>query len=170
MLRPGINRIGDARRRVTGGFTIVELLVTVVIVSVLAAGAFPMAELVARRGKEQDLRRNLVLIRDALDAYKHAYDEGRIVPAVGNSGYPPSLAVLVDGVPDAKNLAGAKLYFLRRVPRDPFVTDPAVPAVATWGKRSYDSSAAEPKPGKDVYDVYSLAPGEGLNGIAYKEW
>ncbi|TFW34410.1 type II secretion system protein [Massilia horti] len=152
------------------GFTIIELLVTVVIVSVLAGAALPMAELVNRRNKEQDLRRNLMSIREALDAYKRAYDEGRIAPVPGDSGYPPALATLVNGVQDAKNPTGAKLYFLRRLPRDPFAPDLQVPSEATWGRRSYDSSASEPKEGRDVYDVYSLAPGNGLNGIPYREW
>jgi len=152
------------------GFTIVELLVTVVIISVLASAALPMAELVARRNKEQELHRALREIRDALDAYKQAGEEGRVIHKTGQSGYPPTLETLVEGVTDAKSPTGAKLHFLRRIARDPFSSDMGVPAAKTWGKRSYASSADDPKEGEDVYDVYSVSTGTGLNGIAYREW
>jgi len=152
------------------GFTIVELLVTVVLVSILASAAFPMAELAVQRNKEQELRRVLREIRDALDAYKQAGDEGKILRKVGESGYPRTLQALADGVVDAKSPTGAKLYFLRRIPRDPLSTDAGVSAAQTWGKRSYASSPDDPKEGEDVYDVYSLSTGTGLNGIPYREW
>jgi general secretion pathway protein G len=152
------------------GFTLIELLVTVVIVAVLASAAFPMAELAYQRNKEQELRRLLLELREAIDAYKLAGDEGHVLRPAGASGFPPSLETLVAGVPDAKNPDGGKLYFLRRIPRDPFFADGGVPASQTWGKRSYASSADDPREGDDVYDVYSTAQSAGLNGIAYREW
>jgi general secretion pathway protein G len=145
------------------GFTLIELLVTVAIVATLASVALPLAEITAQRGRETDLRRALREIRDALDAYKRAADEGRIVRSPDQSGYPPSLAMLVEGVPDAKSPAGAKLYFLRRVPADPMHD-------AGWGLRSYASPPDAPQPGKDVFDVYSLSERSGLNGVPYRLW
>lgn len=169
--------LGDYRRRRAlmrvssqGGFTIIELLIAVVIVSVLATAAFPMAELAIRRDREQELRNSLRQIREALDAYKQAVMDGRIITAVGKSGYPPSLLTLADGVRDVRSPTGAKIYFLRRIPRDPFFNDKDVPAALTWGLRSYASSGENPKVGEDVYDVFSLSEGVGLNGEPYRAW
>lgn len=162
--------MGHVIRARHAGFTIVELLVTAVIVSILALGAFPSAELALRRAKEHELRRNLITLRNALDAYKRAYDEGRIQPSLEASGYPPSLEVLVDGVTDFRSPNGTKIYFLRRLPRDPFAAESNVPASSTWGKRSYASSATDPKEGRDVFDVYSRSTAVGINGTPYREW
>jgi len=152
------------------GFTLVELLVVVAIVSVLATIGLPLAEFAQRRTQEEELRQSLRVIRKALDDYKDAVDEGRIVRSVGDSGYPPNLNVLVDGVPDAKSPRGEKIYFLRRLPRDPFAPADVAQAAATWGLRSYVSPADAPQPGKDVYDVYSLSKDKGLNGEPYRNW
>ena len=145
------------------GFTLIELLITVAIVALLASVALPLAEVTVQRNKEKDLRHALREIRGAIDAYKRAADEGLIERPADASGYPPALATLVDGVAEKKKTDGSKLYFLRRIPADPL-------SGAEWGLRSYASSAAEPQPGKDVYDVYSKSPDTGLNGVPYREW
>ena len=156
--------------KVSAGFTLIEVLVTLAIVALLASLAAPLSELVVKRAKEQDLRRSLRLIRDALDAYKRASDDGRIVRAPDQSGYPPSLQSLVDGIPDGRSPTGAKLYFLRHIPQDPFHPDVNARPAETWGLRSYASPADRPSPGKDVYDVYSLSDRKGLNGKPYRQW
>ena len=161
----------SGRGQPTCGFTLIELVVTVAIVALLSTVAFPLAEVVVKRSKEQELRLALREIRTALDAYMQAVEEGRIVQSMEQSAYPASLKILVEGVPDASSPdRKRKIYFLRRVPRDPMFSDPAQPAEETWGKRSYASPAEEPEEGEDVFDVYSLAPGIGLNGIPYRDW
>ena len=129
-----------------------------------------MAELTVQRSKEQELRSALRQIRDGIDAYKKAVDEGRVTKSATDSGYPKTLDSLVDGIEDAKSPKHEKIYFLRRIPRDPLSSDIRGSASATWGKRSYKSSADDPQEGEDVYDIFSRAPGNGLNGISYREW
>lgn len=152
------------------GFTLVELLVTLVIVGILASAALPMAELSVQRGKEQDLRQALREMRNAIDAYKQAGDDGKIAKQPTDSGYPHSLDDLVNGVTDAKDPKSGKLYFLRRIPVNPFAEATDKTGAAAWGLRSYVSSREDPKDGADVFDVYSRAAGTGLNGVPYKEW
>lgn len=152
------------------GFTLVELTVVVAITAVLASAAIPLYELTVKREKEQELRVGLRQIREALDAYKGAVNEGRIVRQADESEYPRKLEDLVNGVPDLKHPAKRKIYFLRRLPRDPMADDPALPAADTWGKRSYESSPDNAQEGNDVFDVYSRSPRIGLNGIAYDKW
>ena len=153
-----------------GGFTLIELVITVAIVAMLATVAMPLAELTVQRSKEQELRSALRQIREGIDTYKKATDEGRILKSATDSGYPKTLESLVDGIEDAKSPKREKIYFLRRIPRDPLSSDPRASASASWGKRNYKSSADDPQDEEDVYDVYSRASGNGLNGIAYREW
>ena len=152
------------------GFTLIELVITVAIVAILASIALPLNELVAQRAKEQDLRRSLREIREAIDAYKDASDEGRINKRPGDSGYPKRLQDLVEGTEDQKSPKKDKIYFLRRIPRDPFATERELAPADTWGKRSYASPANEPRDGDDVFDVFSLSTEAGINGRPYKEW
>lgn len=160
-----------AMRPKCDGFTLIELAITVAIIGLLASVALPMAEVAVQRDKEHQLRLALREIRSALDAYKQAVDEGKVTHTLVQSGYPPSLKVLVDGVADASSPdRKRKIYFLRRIPRDPFFPDPDKSDEETWGKRSYTSSFDSPQEGEDVFDVYSMAPGTGLNGISYRNW
>jgi general secretion pathway protein G len=153
------------------GFTVIELVVTVGIISLLAAAAVPSAQLVFQRERERDLRAALRTIRGALDAYKQASDSGRIKKQLDKTGYPPDLQSLVDGVEDARSAkAGVKVYFLRKLPRDPFWPDATAPAADTWALRSYASPPDDPQPGDDVYDVRSRSSRTGLNGVPYRDW
>jgi general secretion pathway protein G len=153
------------------GFTIIELVITVGIISLLATAVVPSAQLVYQRERESELRVALRTIRGGLDAYKIAWDMGRIKKELNQTGYPPGLQSLVDGVDDAASAkTGVKIYFLRRLPRDPFWPDATTPAADTWLLRSYASPLDDPQPGDDVYDVHSRSSRTGLNGVAYHDW
>ncbi|SAK47317.1 type II secretion system protein [Caballeronia ptereochthonis] len=152
------------------GFTLIELLVTLAILAALATVALPLTQIAAQREKEDELKRALWSIRDAIDAYKKAGDEGKIDRPVGETGYPPKLGVLVEGVADKTAPEKTRIYFLRRIPRDPMCNCPSRSDEQTWGKRSYASPADAPSEGNDVYDVYSLSEGAGLDGIPYRKW
>ena len=152
------------------GFTLIELVITVAIVGLLASAAFPLASMAIQREKESELRAALRDIRGAIDAYKEAAEQGRVLVEADKSGYPPDLKVLYEGVEDATSAQKVKIYFLRRLPRDPFFPDGTASAEETWGLRSYASPPDAPQPGDDVFDVYSLARGKGLNGVPYHDW
>ena len=152
------------------GFTLIELVITLAIVGLLATAAMPLAQLVAQREKEAELRAALRDIRTALDKYQASAKGGHIKLELGASGYPPDLKSLYAGVEDQMSAKKVKLYFLRRIPRDPFYPDGGAAAEETWGLRAYQSPPDDPQPGDDVFDVYSLSKGVGLNGVPYHDW
>lgn len=160
----------DTAMAKSNGFTLIELLVTLAILSVLALIAIPVAEVSLQRTKEQELRVALRDIRSAIDAYKKVVDEGRVVRTLNSTGYPKTLTMLVEGVEDARDPKKAKIYFLRRIPRDPFYPDNDTPDAETWALRSYASPPEDPQSGEDVYDIMSQSSKVGLNGIPYRQW
>ena len=174
-------RLRGTRRLDQRGFTLIELVITLALVGILALAIMPFSELMVQRQKEQQLSDALREIRTALDAYKEASDTGLIDKDAEASGYPPSLAVLVTGVKNARDPKGGLLMFLRHVPRDPFFNgDPDTLAEDTWNVRAYgeppDRAAAGDfvmngeQAGKDVFDVSSKSDRVGINGIPYKQW
>lgn len=171
-MRPLCGLTSSASHRVgrrCSGFTYVELMITLGIMGVLASVAIPTAKAMMAREREHELRSNLVEIREAIDSYKRAADQGRIELKLGDSGYPHKLSDLVEGVKDRQSLDGKMLYFLRRIPRDPMdVTSDD--AESSWGKRAYKSPPGAPEEGDDVYDIYSRSGGIGMNNVPYRQW
>jgi general secretion pathway protein G len=154
--------------RRTHGYTFVELLIVVMLLSILAAAAMPLVRVTVRRQKEAELRHALREVRTAIDRYKDASDRGMIGgpnQRLGSEGYPPELKTLVEGVAVTGDASGRTLKFLRRVPLDPIMNS------TDWGMRSYqDAPDSMSWGGQNVYDIYSKAPGRGLDGIPYREW
>ncbi|WP_243302250.1 type II secretion system protein [Geothrix oryzisoli] len=147
------------------GFTLLELVVTATVLLILASVTIPLARNGLKRQQELELRRDLREMRQAIDEYKKQADQQKIkAPPAEANGYPESLQTLVEGVPAAGSLS-KKVRFLRRIPVDPFT------GKAEWGLRNTNDDANSTSwGGGHVYDVYSLAPGTGMNGIPYREW
>jgi general secretion pathway protein G len=143
------------------GLTFVELIVTVAILSILAMAALPVARFQVKRQNERELKRDLWMMRDAIDKYKDAADRGAFQTKVDSQGYPPDLQTLVTGV----EVQGKKLRFLRKIPVDPMTGKPE------WGMRSMkDDPDSDSYGGQSVFDVYSKSQGTGLDGTKYSKW
>ena len=143
------------------GLTLVELIVTLAILSILVSAATPVTVVILKRENERVLRRDLWEMRDAIDHYKDAADRGAFQIKVDSLGYPPDLETLVKGI----DVSGKKLRFLRRIPVDPMT------GKAEWGLRSnQDDPAADSFGGQSVFDVYSKSPNMALDGTKYSDW
>lgn len=169
-----MKRLQPAR---ASGFTLIELLVTLALVGVLALAAMPLVEVTYQRMKESELKLALRTIRKALDDHRAAVDAGQLPRAAGESGYPTSLEVLTQPLPLSGSSGGQAegartLVLLRRLPRDPFHTDPSTPAAQTWRTRAYGSRSDEWRqdPGNDVFDVSSRSEAKALDGSRHDEW
>src|SRR5580693_1732472 len=156
-------RIQPAKRAGPGerGLTLIELIVTITILSILAGAAYPIARFQYKRQQERELRYDLWMMRDAIDKYKDAADKNAFQTKVDSQNYPPDLQTLVDGV----DVQGKKVRFLRRIPIDPMTNK------ADWGMRSMqDDPTSDSWGGQSVFDVYSKSDGTALDGTKYKDW
>jgi general secretion pathway protein G len=143
------------------GLTLVELIVTVAILSVLASAAIPVARFQVKRQNERFLRYDLWMMRDAIDHYKDAADKNAFQVKLDSQGYPPDLETLVNGV----DVQGKKVRFLRHIPVDPMT------GKAEWGLRSMqDDPKSDSYGGQSVFDVYSKSSGTALDGTKYSDW
>jgi general secretion pathway protein G len=143
------------------GLTLVELIITIAIISILACAALPVAKYQVKRSKERELRRDLWEMRDAIDRYKDAADRGAIQIKADSLGYPPDLQTLVDGV----NVQEKKVRFLRAIPTDPMTNS------TDWGLRSnQDEPDSDSWGGQNVFDVYSKSDSTALDGTKYSTW
>jgi general secretion pathway protein G len=148
------------------GFTLLELIITVVIISILAAVAIPMVETSIKREREIQLRRSLRTIRIALDEYKKFVEENKIKLDQETYNYPEKLEDLVEGITYEDKQKNEKIKkFLRRIPKDPMTNS------HDWGMRSYqDDHDSETWGGENVYDVYTKSERKALDGSYYKDW
>ena len=152
------------RRSRSRGYSLVELVVVVTIILVLTAMIVPVARFNWTRMKEMELKEALRNMRTAIDDYKRLSDQGLIPVEVGTEGYPKELDDLVKGVELVGQVKKVR-KFLRKVPVDPMTGE------ATWGLRSLQDDFDSTSWGRqNVYDVYSLSEGTGLNGIPYAKW
>jgi general secretion pathway protein G len=169
-----INSSQMRKCRLSWGFSYIELIIAAAILALLATAAVPYLEKTIQRKKEAELHESLRELRAAIDAYKSASDQGKIAKMLGDSGYPKRLVDLAEGVTDISDPAKKKIKFIRKIPADPMFMSAEQNKVRgpeeTWGKRSYQSDAEDPREGEDVYDVYSLNPATGFNGVPYRDW
>ena len=158
----------DGAGRGKRGFTYLELVATAAILMILASAIMPMAKVTRKRQKEIELRRELRIIRTAIDDYKKHVDAGKIGGSdvkLGSEGYPPTLEILVEGVSQVGSASDVKLKFLRRIPFDPMINS------TEWGMRCYqDDHDSDSWCGSNVWDVYSKSQGEALDGTKYADW
>ena len=154
-------------RRRERGFTLLELIVSCAILVILATAALPLERVALRHRKEEDLRRDLREMRDAIDAYHDDAEKGKFQVQAGTENYPPDLQTLVDGVKltASQNGKTEKVRYLRKIPVDPMTGD------SDWGLRSVQDDSDSTSWGEqDVFDVYSKSQGTALDGTKYSDW
>jgi general secretion pathway protein G len=145
------------------GFSLIELVVATVILSILSMMVIPLAHFAIQREKEKRLHEALWQMRDAIDQYKDAADRGLLGQTkVDTLNYPPDLETLVKGI---EIQGGKKVRFLRAIPMDPMTKS------KEWGMRSMqDDFDADSWGGQNVFDVYSKSEDTALDGTKYKDW
>lgn len=145
------------------GMTLIELILACSILIVLASLALPVARYSILAGKERELHRDLLDLREAIDRYKELADQNKIKVEPASDGYPPDLETLAKEMPLGSG--DKKIRFLRKIPTDPMT------GLADWGLRcDTDEPDATAWCGKNVFDVYSKSQSTGLDNTKYSEW
>jgi len=165
------------------GVTLIELLVTLVIMFILASVALPYTKISAKRSQELELRQTLRTVRLTIDSFRRdwARDGNTLLGPLcvknqlackeqtGLSGYPKSLETLLKieltgGEAQVGQESSIRRY-LRKIPKDP-MTDST-----EWGLRCYQDEADESRwCEEDVFDIFTTSDKIGIDGIPYREW
>lgn len=158
----------DRHRNSAGGFTLLEVIVTITILTIMSAAAVPILKNTVRSQREIGLRENLRELREGIDRYHRFYEiNPQAIPIQErtDSGYPRTLQILVDGFVPATQVTGKKIRFLRRIPLDPMTGS------EDWGIRSFDDEPGSTGGGgEDVFDVFTRSSDTALNGTKYRDW
>jgi general secretion pathway protein G len=132
-------RNGERRRR---GFTMIELMIVMAIITIIISIAVPMYQKSLVRAKESVLRNNLFTMRTVIDEYTYDKQKG-----------PQSLQDLVNE------------GYLRVVPLDPMIGNSE-----SWQIQMEDALTAVNQTEPGIFDVHSGSTVKSLEGTPYSEW
>ena len=133
---------GSRARRGQGGWTLIELVIVMAIITVLAALATVGAQNAVTLSREATLKEDLFRMRDAIDQYYA--DKGK---------YPADLQALVTD------------QYMREVPLDPISR-----SRDTWQTIPAEPDPTNPSADPGIFNVKSGAEGMSLQGQAYAEF
>lgn len=147
------------------GFTLLELMLACVVLAILASAVMPTTQKIVKRRKELELKRVLMEVRESIDRFKRAADEGLIkLDDIEQLGYPEDFEQMVRGA-ELKKTSNKKMRFLRRIPTDP------ITGQAEWGMRSVQDDPDDTTwGGENLFDIYSRSDGEAIDGSDYRDW
>jgi general secretion pathway protein G len=134
------HRIQSGSKR--GGFTIVEMIIVMTIISIIVSIAIPIYQKSLIRARESVLKNNLYTLRTVIDEY--TYDKQKA---------PQDLRDLVE--------AG----YLRTIP-----VDPMTGRADTWRVEMEDATGSVNQTEPGIYNVRSGSDQKSLEGTPYSEW
>ncbi|MDI9348275.1 MAG: type II secretion system protein [Methylacidiphilales bacterium] len=149
-----------------GGFTFIELMVTLAILALLATIAYPTLALKLKRQKEQELKNAIHRIQQAIDLYRTTCKANLIDADPQLQCNPPTLTSLTEGIAHKSEL-NVKYYFISAIPTDPFTKTDTKDTNYGWNIKAFVKQADS---SKGVIGVSSKSEAIGTNGIPYSQW